>query len=91
MMSEYMFEVQGKGLFPVDMLRRERCFPATTLDAHNIAPDYDTDMRLKRSVVLIRPARARYEMPDVERWESFGWTVTEIKWLTPTGAWEQVL
>ena len=90
-MSEYMFSVEGKGIFPVDMLRRERCFPATTLDAHNIAPDYDSNLKERRTVVLIRPARARYDAPEVKRWASFGWIVTEIKWLTPTGAWEQVL
>lgn len=67
------FTVKGRGVFPADMLRHDRCYPV----------DGDIDMvtnplpvqRPLVEVVLVAPKRS---CVTPRRWASFGWTVTEI-------------
>lgn len=62
--------------FPLDMLRRDSCWPTTSEDAGNIAFSFN----LKRSkghigeVSLTCEAEGKWE-PNKDRWESFGWEV----------------
>jgi len=66
------FTVKGRGQFPLDMLRYDRCFPEDSQSAWNM-----DDSRVMRRVVLIKPeADNTFEGPTVERWSSFGWTVS---------------
>ena len=72
------FKVTGKGEFPLDMLRYDECYPATTMSAQSIAAiesviDEDSGRyrRVKREVYLVSHRRFITE----DRWSSFGWTV----------------
>ncbi len=58
------FAVRGRGRFPVDMLRYDRCWPVE--NANNII-----DHEGLREVTLV--SNERYITPG--RWASFGWTV----------------
>lgn len=62
------FTVEGRGYFPLDMLRYDACYPATSEDATNLAAkDF-------RKVTLISTIIAE---PTAGRWQSFGWQVTD--------------
>ena len=62
------FKVQGKGRFPLDMLRHDTCWPHTSSDS--TAMDYDPrfDALEDRIVEL-----ASISEPTGARWSSFGW------------------
>ena len=65
------FSVQGRGAFPVDMLRYDECYPASEREAGKL----EHHERGHRTVTL----RAKHETPyyslTEERWASYGWTV----------------
>lgn len=61
--------VTGRGEFPMDMLRRDCAWPASTEDACKIL---DSE---KRTVELVAQSR---RFVTRERWASFGWKVTEL-------------
>jgi len=68
------FEVKGNGAFPLDMLRYDRCFPATESDSRKIA---DTEFSVgvnTHSIKLCRYVSVR-QTPTVDRWNSFLWKV----------------
>lgn len=59
-----VFQVEGSGNFPFDMLRYDLCWPASET----------------ASQLLALPATRRVELkglkvPTARRWASFGWTV----------------
>ena len=62
------FEVEGKGEFPLDMLRYDRCWPAHELDSNLIGSVVHA--QLKRVVGLVG-----LKLPTEARWASFGWRV----------------
>jgi hypothetical protein len=73
MMVTHSFKVVGTGRFPLDMLRRDQCFPSTEDDAERA--EHTKAMR----IVSLTTYRERdLFMPTVGRWESFGWKVIEI-------------
>lgn len=74
-MALYAFRttVQGSGVFPLDMLRRDRCFPADSEDVNNIG-----DFPGLRCVRLVTVTDSKYWKPNEERWLSFGWKVIHI-------------
>ncbi|MBI2405420.1 hypothetical protein HYV22_04595 [Candidatus Gottesmanbacteria bacterium] len=68
------FSVQPRGEFvfefPLDMLRYDYCWPATSDDVLKIAsPSIGCVIGLRRSVAY------KTDFPTSGRWESFGWTV----------------
>lgn len=67
----------GKGVFPLDMLRYDQCWPATTGDVMKIA--YCEDPMLNNEVYEIEMRSHNHFTYD--RWRSFGWIATrkEIK------------
>lgn len=66
------FTVTGRGDFPFDMLRHDRCYPATGEDAAKLErPDSPT----QRAIRLVACTVAEIT-PD--RWASFGWRVHDI-------------
>lgn len=75
----YTYTVTGMGVFPYDMLRYDRAWPAdetTTIYIEqrrrpNLAPDHNAEPRSVRLKGLSEPTEGR--------WESFGWTVTDFK------------
>lgn len=77
------FTVQGKGTFPMDMLRHDCCWPADTHSAYALLTPEDRSNRANlRSVTLRRrvhansPVLAAPRAVTVDRWASFGWTAT---------------
>ena len=82
------FMVKGKGAFPVDMLRRDGCFPASSEDAVELIVDFrDTeDYTRVREVELISYGEKHWTPTD-GRWKSFGWQVSNHQMyicITPT-------
>ena len=66
------FKVRGKFAFPLDMLRYDECFPATTNSASKMEGLDRKDGRIiEREISLVS------HRPNITeaRWESFGWTV----------------
>jgi len=59
------FIVRGKGIFPLDMLRYDKCYPLKSLPRR-------TDTVVD---VLLRVDMDRALTP--ERWSSFGWEIVE--------------
>jgi hypothetical protein len=67
------FAVVGSGEFPFDMLRYDKCWPASQADSGRM-PD--------PALVGVLGRQRRIEMhglvkPTAGRWRSFGWTVIE--------------
>jgi hypothetical protein len=70
------FEVIGSGEFPVDMLRYDHCYPASTEDAVKISY-HRQDGVLYNEYRTIRLATVEHgkgvEQVTPRRWQSFGW------------------
>lgn len=64
------FQVEGRGSFPLDMLRYDQCWPAGPEDVAKMGLD-----REQRTVKLNRATHHRLHGPTFERWRSFGWSV----------------
>jgi hypothetical protein len=62
--------VEGRGAFPIDMLRYDQCHPRTERDSLVIKNSFDPHIG-KRTVDLTSYAL----FPTEERWKSFGWEV----------------
>ena len=58
---------RGNGSFPLDMLRYEACWPATSSDAVAIGCDFET------RTVTVRTLATQEKPWTIERWRSFGW------------------
>lgn len=67
------FTVQGGGVFPVDMLRYDSCFPAQPNDVLEITRAATAST--SRRVNLVRRQRNKTEQLTTDRWRSFGWEV----------------
>lgn len=63
------FKVTGSGEFPFDMLRYDRCWPATEADSYRIRGAGGRDMR----TVTLATIRNADRQPMFGRWKSFGW------------------
>jgi hypothetical protein len=73
------FTARGNGIFPVDMLRYDRCFPADSESANNIAI---VDLHLRqetRNVVLHKDVTSPKDLPTVARWNSFCWAILDVQ------------
>lgn len=66
------FLVEGSGEFPIDMLRYDRAVPETEVASNAISREG------LRAVRLVRFSSAGKSGPNVARWKSFGWQVTEV-------------
>ena len=69
------FVVEGRGHFPIDMLRYDACWPRTQEDVTALN-DYWSEK--PRRVVLSSAHKLKGYRPTSTRWSSFGWTVVEI-------------
>lgn len=67
------FVVEGRGEFPFDMLRYDRCWPASGRDAAMLATDGGGHDRRR---VELRSADGQV---TVARWNSFLWGVIETR------------
>ena len=64
----YRVTVRGNGEFPFDMLRADRACPASESDTYRMIDD-----GCREVTVVIHTTTQR--VPNVGRWESFGWKV----------------
>lgn len=75
---ECTFKVRGEFLFPLDMLRYDRCFPKTELDA-GIIERYQGESESPRGpteVGLVSVSASKEVCrPNEQRWTSFQWEV----------------
>lgn len=68
-----VIEVEGRGAFPVDMLRYDCCSPRDTQAVSEIESSHQ-----RRAVGV--PIRLNcWTKPTPERWRSFGWTCKVIE------------
>lgn len=68
----YTFKATGKGDFPVDMLRYDRCTPKGQEDAFQLTRAMHGGPWAEQTVTLMG-----YHEPTADRWASFGWTISE--------------
>lgn len=87
---KYTFDVHGRGLFPVEMLTMEGCYPTTVVDGRAIL---DSIMKLPEHVPLLEDKTPElqfkinltilttdhYWQPKIAHWNKFGWTVGTIR------------
>jgi hypothetical protein len=66
----YEYHVTGSGRFPVDMLRHDSAWPATSADAGII--EQCSIVMGQRVSVKVRS----YRQPTIARWHSYGWRVS---------------
>jgi hypothetical protein len=66
-----LFVVEGAGEFPFDMLRSDHCWPATSVDAHNMR----AQIRRRRLTLCTYAHNGRSGEPNEARWTSFDWKV----------------
>lgn len=69
------FTVSGHYPFPMDMLRHDCAYPASSEDAGRIAASLDPTSPFYRSLQDVT-LRAPYGRVTHGRWQSFGWVVT---------------
>lgn len=60
--------------FPVDMLRRDQCFPADELSSQHIARTF-VRLATPERVILCRVADSPEWQPDRDEWSAHGWPV----------------
>lgn len=69
--QDKIYQVQGRGGFPIDMLRYDRSCPFSENDSGLI----ESDRREERTITLIRLSAPLEWKPGIVRWSSFLWTV----------------
>lgn len=76
------FVVEGQYPFPVDMLRYDACYPATSEDAVQLAESMNFIRRnvlatqdLEKRTRTVKLTTQLQNRPTTGRWESFGWKV----------------
>lgn len=80
------FTVEGRGDFPLDMLRYDQCWPADSAAVTAIETTYGSELERHGSTVAQQPGLRRIRLrkvsgsgigPTEGRWNSFGWRVVE--------------
>ena len=72
-----LLTVEGRGDFPWDMLRYDRCVPYTGEDASKMDRISLETRTIRLQMYSVVPAG-----PTVDRWKSFGWTVVSSEAVT---------
>lgn len=70
------FVISGRAIgFPVDMMRRDRCWPASKADSELVQASYgDRAGRARRWQIMLETDNA--DAPDIKSWKSFGIDIT---------------
>jgi len=66
------FTVLGRGVFPLDMLRYDACYPKSEKDTVTMQSDGLREVMLHKTLNWGHP---KVWSPTVGRWNSFGWAV----------------
>jgi hypothetical protein len=67
----HLFTVEGRGQFPLDMLRYDSCWPESQADVTELGATHDRFAEKRARVVTLRGLSE----PTEGRWQSFGWIV----------------
>mgnify|MGYP001613391845 CR=1 FL=1 len=67
--------VQGKGPFPIDMLRYDDCTPATEVNARHIQRSYEREAWKEATQIELHRFSFDGRKATTARWASFGWKV----------------
>lgn len=70
----YEFTVEGRGYFPIDMLRYDACWPMTQEDVCRMTID-GTSRGMKADSEPVKVRMASHREPTAGRWASFGWHI----------------
>jgi hypothetical protein len=73
--------VTGNTEFPLDMLRYDACYPATSMDVVILKESIEYDLADGPYTVVLNGGILYQLGPNKARWESFGWTVKEWTWI----------
>lgn len=76
------FTVKGQGNFPLDMLRYDGCWPRSSSDSSEIIESMQEIAIRGTDVREIRLESATGNL-TAGRWNSFGWTITEVNGADP--------
>jgi hypothetical protein len=71
----YEFTVEGRGFFPIDMLRYDACWPMTQEDVCRMTLDGTTRGMMPADRPAVKVRMASHREPTAARWASFGWKV----------------
>lgn len=63
--------VRGRGEFPLDMLRYDRCSPESETDSYNIAKTFSNPLD-RWEIQVVRKVTSKSDKWTVARWQSFG-------------------
>jgi hypothetical protein len=78
MTKTYIWSVNGRGAFPLDMLRFDACYPATSADVDAIQRSLDPlERREAGSKGFSVTLRSQIAGAEEARWNSFGWRVSD--------------
>lgn len=72
------FTVEGRGSFPLDMLRYDHCWPSDSGSVKLIEAGM-MPLAKARVIVLLRDVFDKEAQPEIRRWQSFGWRVTSVR------------
>jgi len=78
-MFMHRFIVEGSGIFPVDMLRYNSCWPTYSEDVFAIMMDHTDPEYLEPRKATISAIASKGWKPTEGRWASFGWRVIDHK------------
>ena len=73
-MNSIEFRAEGRGSFPIDMLRYDNCRPRSEADSATISASYFPRASKRTFFVTLVGSRR----PTEGRWESFGWKISRI-------------
>ena len=78
-MERFKITVCGSGVFPIDMLRYDSCWPATEQDSSKIVENYYEGDKCKLRSVDLLTDNHRHWKPTDGRWQSFTWKVEKFE------------
>ena len=71
------FNVSGRGAFPYDMLRYDRCWPAQEVESSKLGSWPRSASQEPLVIKLKRYVTSKSQQPTFGRWSSFGWIVDQ--------------
>lgn len=78
--SEFIkFAVRGKGVFPLDMLRYDCCWPLRGEDVHEMEKPSTVMRNTHERIIWLKTSGRADPRPTVARWASFGWEVISVE------------
>ena len=71
--ERYRYKVSGSGYFPIDMLRYDCAYPASSEAVSAMGSESRGERTVQRRTVEL----CSHHLPTIDRWRSFGWIVED--------------